>query len=89
MIWWVLRRANVALGYALCRYDGSGGEDRANMKMSGSCGMCKLGLVGSVRRGRHYIHIPTGIEQILDHLWLKLFEVVHQNNELHALCTLI
>ena len=51
-ILWILRRASVALGYAPCRYEGSGGEDKANMKTRGSCGMYKLGLVGSVGRGR-------------------------------------
>ena len=51
MILWILRRANVALGYALCRYDGSGGEDKANTKMSGSCGIHKLGVIVSTGRG--------------------------------------
>lgn len=47
----ILSRANVALGYTLCRYDGSGGEERANTKISGSCGIDKLGLVVSIKGG--------------------------------------
>ena len=42
MILWTLRRAKVVLWYALCRYDGSGGEDRANKKISGNCGIYRL-----------------------------------------------
>jgi len=51
VILWILRRANVALGYALCKYDGSGGEDSASRKTSGSCGIYRLSLVVSVERG--------------------------------------
>ena len=50
MILWTLRRANVALWYALCRYDGSGGEDRANTKISGNCGIYRLYLIVSMGR---------------------------------------
>lgn len=50
MILCILSKANVALEYALCRYDGSGGEERANTNISGSCGIHKLGSV-SIERG--------------------------------------
>ena len=33
--------------------------------------------------------MPADTEQILNHLGLKLFEVVHQNNELQVLYTSI
>lgn len=81
----ILNRANVALGYTLCRYDGSGGEERASTKTSGSCGIHKLGMVVSTESRSHCVHIPADIKQIMSHLGLKLFEVVHYHDELDAL----
>ena len=56
----ILRRANVALEYVLCKYDGSGGEERANTNIRGSCEIYKLSLAVSTREGDAlptYLHI--------------------------------
>lgn len=58
----------MALGYALCRYDGSDGEERASTKTSGNCGIHKLGFVVSVEEGE----AASAYLQILNRSWTTL-----------------
>lgn len=45
------------------------------------------GFICQNRGRRRYFSIPADIEHILNHLGLKLFKVVHYDNELNDLCT--